>query len=74
MGRLGPITAHVCPAASSRHIEHGSGVDFPLNRTHRNPIGSFRFQCGVTLTVEMQRGKSCGRSQSLEVDFLRIDS
>ncbi|RZR90054.1 hypothetical protein BHM03_00017881 [Ensete ventricosum] len=46
----------------NQSINHGSGVDFPLNRTHRNPIGSFRFQCGVTLTVEMQRGKSCGRS------------
>ncbi|CAL9147571.1 unnamed protein product [Musa hybrid cultivar] len=62
MARLGPINAHVCHASSSRHIERGSGVEFAPNRTHRNPIGSFRFRCGVTLTVEMQRGKSCRRS------------
>ncbi|CAL9074141.1 hypothetical protein MUK42_34630, partial [Musa troglodytarum] len=62
VARLGPITAHVCHAASSRHIGHGSSVVFAPNGTHRNPIGSFRFLCGVTLTVEMQHGKSCGRS------------
>ncbi|CAL9190819.1 unnamed protein product [Musa hybrid cultivar] len=62
MARLGPINAHVCHAASAGHIERGSGVEFAPNHTLRNPIGSFRFRCGVTLTVEMQRGKSCRRS------------